>query len=304
MRAKLTAAPATHRSSECSLPVCRKLSCQDYRPANRGQRGDIKASSNGTQRNRGGFNPRPIAMRFASMYSIPNRSSTHEGKLSPCSRMTFSRAAINSLTCSGARSSYLYPYKARHASRNCGLSVRVANVSAPPSMMSQGSASKSLSDSPRPHDFADVRVIVDRLDLFDFGKQRRIGSNLRPCARGSAMRQRNAIAMTPSFPTLPVASLHCAIRFPLTRLMRDDHTRRNLSSTLQDVCYQLPLRLRSQPTPEHYPNVTSKGKTARRVLAMRPLSRWRFFVLIVWLDGIFTRLPSSRGHTGGASAWA
>src|SRR5579884_197865 len=104
-------------------------------------RGKRSASSNGTQRNRGGVSPRPIATRFASSVSIPSRSSTHAGYFSPCSRRMRSFAASNSRTCSGARSSYRYPKSFFQASRYAGLYSRDVSVGSVGSSGSQGSAS-------------------------------------------------------------------------------------------------------------------------------------------------------------------
>ena len=80
----------------------------------------------------------------------------------------------------------------------------------------------------------------------------------------------------------------------MTQIVPRDHTRHNLSSTLQGVPVLSPTSAREQHDAGAYPKSASKRKVLRRLLYF-VLSILSVFVLAVWLDGILTRLPSLAG---------
>jgi hypothetical protein len=91
-----------------------------------------------------------------------------------------------------------------------------------------------------------------------------------------------------------VASSHIRDSFLLDTIHARDHTRHNLSSTLQGVPVANPTPAPSQHDAGAYPNVLTKRKTLRRLLACAALLVCGFALLICF-DGFFTRLPSLAG---------
>jgi hypothetical protein len=107
------------------------------------------------------------------------------------------------------------------------------------------------------------------------------------------MRQQRSKADT--FISKPsVASSQICDSFLLDTIHARDHTRHNLSSTLQGVPVANPTSAPSQHDAGAYPNIVTKRKTLRRVLGGTALLFLGFAALICF-DGIFTRLPSLAG---------
>jgi hypothetical protein len=92
----------------------------------------------------------------------------------------------------------------------------------------------------------------------------------------------------------PVASSHIRDSFLLDTIHARDHTRHNLSSTLQGVSVANSTSAPSQHDAGAYPNVLTKRKTLRRVLACAVLL-FCGLALLICFDGVFTRLPSLAG---------
>jgi len=92
-------------------------------------------------------------------------------------------------------------------------------------------------------------------------------------------------------PTGPAPS---PTRFSLDTSHVRGHTRHNLSSTLQGECVSSLTSAPVQHDAGAYPNISPKGKTLRRIFYFFCVVL-SAFVLIVWLDGMLTRLPSLAG---------
>jgi hypothetical protein len=82
-------------------------------------------------------------------------------------------------------------------------------------------------------------------------------------------------------------------RFSLDTNHAQGQTRQNLSSTLQGESVSTPTSAPVQPDAEAQPNIPPR-KTLRRIFYFSG-AVLSAFVLIVWLDGIFTPLPSLTG---------